>query len=127
MSAVFKILICCFVLRKGFIHHSSSLKFPKRAHFPLLSSEFLHHFLGPWAFTVGRVHLGPCGDQLLDHGAMVFLSRPMQRRLTSARRRGVDSLREGGRSPFHHHLAKVALQCQGKNMEKCQEHPRTAF
>ena len=31
----------------------------------------------------GRVHLGPRRDQLLDHGGMAFLSRPLQRRVAS--------------------------------------------
>ena len=35
------------------------------------------------AFVVGRVHLGPRRDQLLDHGGMAFLSRPMQLRPAS--------------------------------------------
>ena len=35
---------------------------------------------------VDRVHLGPWGDQLLDHGAMAFKSRVMQRRHASAPR-----------------------------------------
>ena len=38
---------------------------------------------GATAGFVGRVHLGPRRDQLLDHGGMAFQSRPMQRRLAS--------------------------------------------
>ena len=33
------------------------------------------------AVVVGRVHLGPSRDQLLDHGGVASLSRVMQRRL----------------------------------------------
>ena len=47
---------------------------------------------GATAVFVGRVHLGPRRDQLLDHGGMAVPSRPMQRRVASgaedARRRG---------------------------------------
>ena len=35
------------------------------------------------AASVGRVHRGPRRDQLLDHGGIAFLSRPMQRRPAS--------------------------------------------
>ena len=38
---------------------------------------------GATAVVAGRVHLGPCRDQLLDHGGMASLSRPMQRRPAS--------------------------------------------
>ena len=33
--------------------------------------------------VVGRVHLGPRRDQLLDHGGVAVFSRPMQRRVAS--------------------------------------------
>ena len=38
---------------------------------------------GAMAVFVGRVHLGPRRDQLLDHGGMACVSRLMQRRLAS--------------------------------------------
>ena len=36
------------------------------------------------ALIVGRTHLGPRSDQLLDHGGVAAPSRPMQRRVASA-------------------------------------------
>ena len=38
---------------------------------------------GATAIPTGRIHRGPCRDQLLHHGSMAFLSRPMQRRPAS--------------------------------------------
>ena len=35
------------------------------------------------AVVAGRVHLGPSRDQLLNHGGVASVSRPMQRRLAS--------------------------------------------
>ena len=45
------------------------------------------------AFVVGRVHLGPRRDQLLDHGSVAFLSRQMQRRPASG---AEDATRKAG-------------------------------
>ena len=46
------------------------------------------------AVVVGRVHRGPRRDQLLDHGGVAVLSRPMQRRPTSG---AEDATRKAGR------------------------------
>ena len=49
---------------------------------------------GATAAVVGRVHLGPCRDQLLDHGGVAVPSRLMQRRLASG---AEDATRTAGR------------------------------
>ena len=45
------------------------------------------------AVFVGRIHLGPRRDQLLDHGGVAFLSRQMQRRPASG---AEDATRKAG-------------------------------
>ena len=50
---------------------------------PLPSPRQSHSQTRATAVVVGRVHLGPSRDQLLDHGGVAFPNRPMQRRPAS--------------------------------------------
>ena len=73
---------------------------------------------GPTAVVVGRVHLGPCRDQLLDHGGTAFPSRQMQRRLASGAEdatRKAGQLRLPSRNKAYSH--GMFLRVVGQNSE----------
>ena len=75
---------------------------------------------GATAVVVGRVHRGPRRDQLLDHGGVAFLSRPMQRRPASGAEdatRTVGQLRLPSRNKAYSH--GMFLQVVGqKNVDR---------
>ena len=73
---------------------------------------------GATAVVVGRVHLGPCRDQLLDHGGTAFPSRRMQRRLASGAEdatRKAGQLRLPSRNKAYSH--GMFLRVVGQNSE----------
>ena len=87
---------------------TSSEPLPKRAENPSKAT----------AVDVGRVHLSPRRDQLLDHGVVAVLSRPMQRRLASGAEdatRKAGQLRLPSRNKAYSH--GMFLQVVGKNSE----------
>ena len=70
---------------------------------------------GATAGFVGRVHRGPRRDQLLDHGGMAFLSRPMQRRLASG---AEDATRTAGQLRLPSRNKAIVMGCFSRLLGK---------
>ena len=79
-------------LNNKYEYHSASQstarKSPANVRTPSVTSsepcpKQLENPSGATAASVGRIHRGPRRDQLIDHGAMAFQSRKMQRRVAS--------------------------------------------